>query len=143
MPQQYLVSTPTTTTATGRTASSAKRLRYDHSPNRRRAIRTPSGGGTGSVDCSTSTSRSPDVCDVSGTPQARTMSSTTEPNWFFSRSDIDDIGRTRISTKSNPLPRRRPVELTESQRKAVSTCPNYRSAPSSSSGYTPVDQDKA
>src|SRR5512140_3241235 len=67
MPQQYLVSTPTTTTATGRTASSAKRLRYDHSPNRRRAIRTPSDGGTGSVDCSTTTSRSRDVCDVSGT----------------------------------------------------------------------------
>ena len=56
----------TTTTATGHTARSARPLPYDHSPSRRRARRTPSDGATGSADCSTSISRSRDVCGVSG-----------------------------------------------------------------------------
>ena len=60
-------STSTTTTATGHTARSARPLPYDHSPSRRRARRTPSNGATGSADCSTSISRSHDVCSVSGT----------------------------------------------------------------------------
>ena len=36
-------------------------------PSRRRAMRSPSDGATGSVDCSTSISRSRDVSSVSGT----------------------------------------------------------------------------
>jgi hypothetical protein len=43
------------------------RLPYGHSSSRRRATRPPSDGTTDSVDCSTSTSRSGDVCDVSST----------------------------------------------------------------------------
>ena len=50
---------------------SARPLPYDHSPSRRRARRTPSDGATGSADCSTSISRSRDVCSVSGTHRAR------------------------------------------------------------------------
>ena len=66
-----LASTSTTTTAIGHTARSARPLPYDHSPSGRRARRTPSDGATGSVDCSTSISRSRDVCGVSGTHRAR------------------------------------------------------------------------
>jgi Phage integrase, N-terminal SAM-like domain len=40
---------------------------YDHSPSGRRVSRTPSNGATGSAGCSTSISRSCDVCSVSDT----------------------------------------------------------------------------
>jgi hypothetical protein len=53
--------------AIGHTGRSAKPLPCDHSPNGRRAIRTPSNGTTGSVDCSTSISRSRDARSDSGT----------------------------------------------------------------------------
>jgi transposase len=66
-PQQCSANINTTTTATGRTGRSVRPLPSDHSPSRRRPRRTPSDGATGSVDCSTSISRSPDMCSVSGT----------------------------------------------------------------------------
>jgi hypothetical protein len=56
-----------TTTVIDHTARSAKPLPYDHSPSGQRATRTQSDGATGSVDCSTSISRSHDVCGISGT----------------------------------------------------------------------------
>ena len=52
---------------TGHTAPSAKPLPSDHSPTRLQARSTRSDGATGSVGCSTSISRSHDVCGVSGT----------------------------------------------------------------------------
>jgi hypothetical protein len=55
------------TTTTGHTARSARPLPSDHSPSRRQARRTPSDGATGPAGCSTSISRSQDVCTVSGT----------------------------------------------------------------------------
>ena len=58
---------PAAPPARGHTARSAKPLPYDHSPSGRRARRTASDAATGSVDCSTSISRSRDVCGVSGT----------------------------------------------------------------------------
>ena len=68
-------STSTTTTATGHTARSARPLPYDHSPSRRRAtIEQASNGATGSADCSTSISRSHDVCGVSGTHRSPRVS---------------------------------------------------------------------
>src|ERR671920_640111 len=45
----------------GHTARSARPLPYDRSPTRQPARRSPSDGETGSVDCSTSISRSHDV----------------------------------------------------------------------------------
>ena len=45
----------------------ARPLPYDHSPSERRARQQASDAATGSAACSTSTSRSHDVCTVSGT----------------------------------------------------------------------------
>jgi hypothetical protein len=56
---------------------------YDHSPSEQRARRTPSDGTTGSVDCSTSTSRSRDVCGVPGT-HSRATPATRLPNGLTS-----------------------------------------------------------
>jgi len=66
-PPPCSTSTSTTTTVIGHTARSARPLPYDHSPSGRPTRRTASDGATGSAGCSTSISRSHDVCGVSGT----------------------------------------------------------------------------
>ena len=119
-PSSPLRSTPstcTTTTAIGHTVRSAQAAPYDHSPSERQARRTPSDGATGSVDSSTSISRSHDVCGVSDT---HTLAAPPRPRCPTTNSSVSGA-RSRGSRPAFP-----PARVPETARTApdLPTWPN-------------------